>query len=253
MSLSLNDLNKIILKFENNDRLHLVKYAFKKSIEKINEDNDLFHNKKLILTLNLCQYLKDKYKAEFIDFILDTKILNMRALILDFVDTDYKGYQKYFYKPERWMRKLIKDIKETFMLAIENSELKFTDKINDYKYLNIEKIEKTVNFEDSDTLDEIFNEYGEFNKVYQQEDLKLSLIIFNNKLVREFEKIFLGTEEFGRAGNQLVLNFICYSEYMKLTNKDFQEFISKIYQNINQSNRIDLNELNEAYKEYKSN
>ncbi|KAM0676158.1 hypothetical protein GVAV_000121 [Gurleya vavrai] len=94
--------------------------------------------------------------------LFDLKILNLRALVLDLIETDYYSDFQDFCKPENWIFEVIAEIEKTF------------------------------------------------------KNLKKHMELFNEKFLRECERIFLSRNaKFGYCGNLLMINLIVYEKWAK--------------------------------------
>ncbi len=233
----LKEINKKIMKFKNKEREQLVLFLFNESSKRIGEKID---KKKFKLILNLCQYLNEE-KKEYLNYILELRIRNIREFILDSVKTDYSQYQNTIYKPEKWMNKLIEGINDTFLINenLKKSEYPVELSREVLNQKNMKEFIKRAIRKDEFIMDEI----------YKEDDLILAIEILNLKIIREFFKIFMGNNKFGKSGNQLILNFIRYSDNFKFLNYNFEPFIEEFHNNIKKEDKLALDELYLTYKE----
>lgn len=113
--IQLEEIKNIIDKFKDNDRMELIKHYVNLAKEKL-EDPVSIRKKKIALLRDCLQYIPvDDFDA-FIDRVLDTKLLQTRALILDLIISNYSLEKHYISKPEKWIDAIFEDMFGTFDL-----------------------------------------------------------------------------------------------------------------------------------------
>ncbi|KAM0679249.1 hypothetical protein BDAP_000116 [Binucleata daphniae] len=149
MSFYYESIQTIIQKNKNNEDV-LAKYYTETVINRLNEVKTPVRNCFVLLS-DLCYHIKDypyenmkltlhtldctdeyaynftfkhedAYKSNKNDELIEKlkiklfslKMLNIRALILDLIDVDYTSDSQTFYKPEKWIYEVIKEMEETF-------------------------------------------------------------------------------------------------------------------------------------------
>lgn len=261
MSYIFKEINEKILKFNKDEQIELIKHYVSSAIIKLH-DTTAFNHKKLLLLMNILLYAKDKNtKMKLIQNGLSSKIKSVRTLILDLININFTREQKVFYKPDKWVGILLKDIKETFAYDNLLIKLKYEKKrgidtidfktINDTFLTNYEKNKKINNNIESLNINELELKVEEFNNIYSEEDVILCLDLYNEKLCKEFMDIFCSCDKFNTSGNQLILNFVAYIDKMSFLNYDFASFMQKIRQNFNENKALELDKIIEYYKAFK--
>ncbi len=216
--LGLEEINKIIDNFHNEERNEIIRYYIKYGNEII-ENPETISKKKILLFQDMLKYVNDEEKSDMINRIMELKTIQTRALILDLISSDYSLDRKYFSKPEKWIKVIIEDIYETF--SVGNKENLF----NAFK-----------------TKQDIINEASSNYEL---------LNIYIEKLSNEMKDIFCSCEKFNSSGNQLLLNIILYKEALKdhvLYN--FDELINSIIKRFNKGKNLELNKIYKIYDEY---
>ena len=91
----------------------------------------------------------------------------------------------------------------------------------------------------------------DINRTFSEEhDAKL-LGRYNEFLCQEIEQIFCSCEKFNTAGNQLLLNMICYRDEMqKRVSYDFGRLLKKLSSHFNDAKRLSLDVIEQVYVEY---
>lgn len=123
MSAHLERIHKIINKFCGEDKDKLMKYYISKSRDILLDEKEIKGAK-----LNLLQEMKSMNvdgTDQLLEEVLDHKVLQTRALILDLVDNDYSTGFEMIYKPEKWIEKLVEDIRETFDFSVDFGRMMF--------------------------------------------------------------------------------------------------------------------------------
>lgn len=115
MLLQLQEIDEIIGKFPESDRRALIDYFLEQAKLRL-EDPTPIRRRKISLLRSCLAYIPSKGHGGFVDSVLNTKILQTRALILDLVCTNYSLEKQYIYKPEKWAELIVQDVRETFDL-----------------------------------------------------------------------------------------------------------------------------------------
>jgi hypothetical protein len=157
--------------------------------------------------------------------LMNHKVLQTRALILDLITKDYSKDTECIYKPEKWIKEIVKDIEETF---IKNEDKEDEDGDREGDRERNEEEEGEDKGEEVDKGDKLIwhKEYHNENTINYNIHL---LTLYNSKLINEFKSIFISNEKYGTGGNQLLLNFKFYSEFMqKKFEFDFEGFLKEV-------------------------
>ncbi|KAH9411730.1 hypothetical protein HK407_04g08410 [Ordospora pajunii] len=117
MSTYLSKIERIISNFEGDDRNSLVKHCISVLRDVLLDDREV-KRAKLDVVADLYSISVDDADA-LLDEVLSHKILQVRALILDLVDNDYSVDYEDVRMPERWARKIVKDVGDTFDFGSE--------------------------------------------------------------------------------------------------------------------------------------
>ncbi|KAM0671873.1 hypothetical protein CWI42_040100 [Ordospora colligata] len=112
MSVYLDKVKRIINNFEGDDRNSLVSHCILVSRDVLLDDREV-KRAKLDVVTDLYSIIVDDADA-LLDEVLSHKILQVRALILDLVDNDYSVDYEDVGMPERWIRKIVEDTRDTF-------------------------------------------------------------------------------------------------------------------------------------------
>lgn len=117
MSIYLDKVQKVIGEFEGEDNKKLVEYYCRVAREILLDEREV-KKAKVELLGDLCTI--DASRADqWIEDVLNHKILQIRALVLDLVDNDYGGDCGAVRRPEKWIRQIVTDAKETFNASSE--------------------------------------------------------------------------------------------------------------------------------------
>ncbi|OQS55535.1 hypothetical protein EHP00_561 [Ecytonucleospora hepatopenaei] len=259
MTYIFKEINEKILKFRKEEQIQLVKYYIDTALKKLTDNKTVFNNKKLILLLNILKYAKnEESKKLLIQVGLSNKINNARTMILDLIDIDFSGEQKVFYRPDKWIGIVLKDILETFDYEriLDDNILKTNrglEKINltDEKVMHAKEfiIEKDEKPEIKSS--EIEYKVVKFNDNIDSEDLLLCLEIYNKKLCSAFVNIFCSCDKFNSSGNQLLLNLVAYIDKMSFLNYDFYSFLRKIKMNFLENKSMKMEDIVTSFLTYK--
>ncbi|ADM12141.2 uncharacterized protein Eint_090110 [Encephalitozoon intestinalis ATCC 50506] len=112
MSSYLEKVEKIIGDFEGEDKEMLIKYYIEKSKSILLDEREVKRSKFDLLS-DLCA-VGGEGTDNIMNDVLDHKILQIRALILDLVDDDYTSDRKVIGRPEKWIKQITRDAEETF-------------------------------------------------------------------------------------------------------------------------------------------
>ncbi|ORD95005.1 hypothetical protein ECANGB1_1663 [Enterospora canceri] len=256
------EINEKIRKFEKCEQAELIEHYVRRSIDKI-VDHRPFGHKKLLLLLNITQYATNKEtKMRLIHAGLGHKILAIRALILDLIDIDFSREQRVFYKPDKWIKIIIKDMRETFNYVdlLKKKQLYKTKNIDDIDFKAKETLGISSETEESSKHDNLdFTgcdnknyEASHFQDIYSEDDLMLCLNLYNSRLCKEFLDIFCSCDKFNSSGNQLILNLVAYMDKMAFLDYDFGGFIRRIQTNFMNGKAEPLKQIVSNYKKYKT-
>ena len=261
MTFLFTEINDKILKFDKEEeRRDILEFYIKTSIEKLNDEAFFDHNK-LMLLLNILQYAEDDETRRKLVFAgLNKKIASARLLVLDLIDIDFSREQKVFYRPDKWIGIILKDIKETFdyedLLKDTNykekqgiDKLKLTEEeLKKEKYK--EEDFKRVNYGEID-VKSLNLEAKQFKDVYKTEDVFLCLTVYNRRLCNEIVDIFCSCDKFNSSGNQLILNIITYIDKMSFIDYNYMKLIKKIKSNFMEGKDVPIEDILQGYKTYK--
>lgn len=125
MSIYLEKVRKIVDEFEGEDKEALIKHYIQVSRNVLLDDKEVKRSKLNLLDDLYAMDGGDEVNAIMND-VLEHKILQIRALILDLVDDDYTSDSKIIGRPEKWIRGIIKDAEETFNLDDEFGKRMFS-------------------------------------------------------------------------------------------------------------------------------
>lgn len=120
MAIQPQEVDAIIEKFTGDDRQALAKYYIEVSREKLEDPVPMKRQKMRLLKSNL-RYLPEDDRPKFVGEMLGVKVLQIRALVLDLVSTNYSMEKQYISKPESWMEAIVADVFETFDLPADRS------------------------------------------------------------------------------------------------------------------------------------
>lgn len=124
MSVYIQKVYEIIDEFDDENKKELCNHYFsvwKHKLESINTVNSLCIAvlSDLKLMFNKYSFLDEEKFVELEVLTLKRKILEIRAGILDLVDTDYSDNIENVYKPEKWMFEIISELKTYFNFSEE--------------------------------------------------------------------------------------------------------------------------------------
>ncbi|WEL39402.1 hypothetical protein PFJ87_09g00290 [Encephalitozoon hellem] len=125
MSIYLEKVQKIIGDFEDEDKQILIKHYVQTSRNVLLDEKEVKKSKLSLLGDLHAIGGKDEINA-IVNDVLDHKILQIRALILDLVDDDYTSDSKVIGRPEKWIKRIIEDAEETFSLDSEFGKRMFS-------------------------------------------------------------------------------------------------------------------------------
>ncbi|AFM98906.1 hypothetical protein KMI_11g16890 [Encephalitozoon hellem] len=125
MSIYLEKVQKIIGDFEDEDKQILIKHYVQTSRNVLLDEKEVKKSKLSLLGDLHAIGGKDEVNA-IVNDVLDHKILQIRALILDLVDDDYTSDSKVIGRPEKWIKRIIEDAEETFSLDSEFGKRMFS-------------------------------------------------------------------------------------------------------------------------------
>ncbi|KAF9763665.1 hypothetical protein NGRA_1142 [Nosema granulosis] len=228
MSIYLEKIKKILGTFEPEEQAELKNYYVEKSTSLMMDDKKI-GKAKIHLLRDMEEVIEDEEVLSKIQRnVIDHKVLQTRALVLDLISTDYTKDLKGIYKPESWVKEIVKDIKETFL----KDDLFETPSPPAPTSNNNNKIPT-----DNPNIKE---------KITQKHPTNL-IELYNKKLVEEFKDIFLSeVVTFGSAGNQLVLDLRYYANFItKFVSFDFEDLISSIKKQIEPTKLMKDKEIEE--------
>lgn len=176
--------------------------------------------------LIFCEKIKKSYAKKLFSNLIEKKIIEIRAMTLDFLSDDYyiDCETKVLRMPDSWMIEIINDV--LTILQLKNN----TEKDNLLKNQN--------------HLIEISNKTN-FSRNKHRKYRMLILETFIPEFLTNSEDVFLGQMQFKKTGNQLVLNFMYFYEIMSQYTKIERDFLFKIYQNIEENHRIKFEEISQ--------
>ncbi|EOB14552.1 hypothetical protein NBO_25g0012, partial [Nosema bombycis CQ1] len=211
MSVYLKKIKRIISNFNKEEQSELIKYYFE-SAKRLLLDDKLVSRSKIHLLKDLKEIQNENDLNDLENDLMSHKVLQTRALILDLITKDYSKDTECIYKPEKWIKEIVKDIEETFITNEgEGNEGGYGDKAGNEDKLIWHK--------------EYQNNHNDYN-------IHL-LTLYNSKLINEFKSIFISNEKYGTGGNQLLLNFEFYSEFrQKKIEFDFEGFLKEVEERI---------------------
>ena len=119
MSIYIQKAYEIIDEFDDRYKKELCGYYFslwkdKLKNAEVREKLPVFVLADLRLMFNKYLFLEEKEFVEFELRVFRLKILEMRACILDLVDSDYSEDIENIYKPEKWVLEVVKDLQSYF-------------------------------------------------------------------------------------------------------------------------------------------
>jgi hypothetical protein len=120
--MELKRIHQIIDKFTDpDDRSEVIAHYVSTAREILLDESEIKHSK-----IELLCDLKD-YGGynELLNEVLDHKVLQTQALVLDLVSTDYTAECQSIYKTEKWMKELVKDAREAFDLESPDERAMF--------------------------------------------------------------------------------------------------------------------------------
>lgn len=112
MTMYLDRIQAIINKFQGEDRRRLTEHYVSVSRRLLLNEREVRHSK--IDLLRDLQSVEGGNTQELAEEVLDHKVLQVRALVLDLVNSDYSSDCETVYKPEKWIREITRDIRDTF-------------------------------------------------------------------------------------------------------------------------------------------
>lgn len=115
MTINFDKIQRIINEFHGEDKRKLIDHYIAVSRNILLDEKEVKKPKVEILQ-DICSMGLDD---ELMEDVLDHKILQVRALILDLVDNDYTADCGTVYKPEKWIKQIVRDVTETFDLGTE--------------------------------------------------------------------------------------------------------------------------------------
>lgn len=132
MSSYLKKTYEIIDEFDDEYKLEICDYYFSLWKQKL-ENMDTVNNLSIVVLGDL-KSIFGRYpflnSEEFIEFeasVHKRKILEIRACILDLIDTDYSDNIETIYRPEKWVLEVVKELKTHFDLSDKEQLSVFRD------------------------------------------------------------------------------------------------------------------------------
>lgn len=206
MHLLLEEINEIIQKFEGDNKTKLVGFYVELVKTKLLNEKPFDRTKVLVLK-DVLKYLKEDERNPYITEVFKSKVIQMRALVLDLVVVNYSVEKQHIARPERWIELLINDINSCF--EIEDNEERGLFKI--YNELICDEIIL------------LFCSYEKFNSGGNQ--LLLNIIAYQNAVEMytdyDFSKMYDEIKRHFMAGKDLPIKEIrnIYKEYAKSKKK----------------------------------
>lgn len=236
MFLQIKEIEKLLGNFEGENQEELSRYYIEVALQRLKDLNQ-FNYKKLELLKSILKYSNVKNHKKLIDEILSIKIIQIRALILDLITTNYSMEQQYIYKPEKWMESIINDLFKTFNISERQTE-----------NLSLNQSEKYADGESKSKKNQKLKKEYKLDLDLQTIDI---LNLYNKKLCEEIILIFCSCEKFNSAGNQLILNIVMYIKTVgKYLDYDYSDFIKKLYSRFNPDKAVPLIKIENIYDEY---
>ncbi|EOB11239.1 hypothetical protein NBO_1364gi001, partial [Nosema bombycis CQ1] len=112
MSVYLKKIKRIISNFNKEEQSELIKYYFE-SAKRLLLDDKLVSRSKIHLLKDLKEIQNENDLNDLENDLMSHKVLQTRALILDLITKDYSKDTECIYKPEKWIKEIVKDIEET--------------------------------------------------------------------------------------------------------------------------------------------
>lgn len=113
MSVYLEKIKRILGTFEPEEQNELKKYYLDRSVSLLLDDKRI-GNAKIHLLRDMEEIVEEEDLRRIQNDAMDHKVLQTRALVLDLITTDYTK-DANISKPEKWVKEIVKDIKETFL------------------------------------------------------------------------------------------------------------------------------------------
>ncbi|WUR02863.1 uncharacterized protein VNE69_03084 [Vairimorpha necatrix] len=174
----LSKLNSLKSKFDTEEQKILVKFFIDESIKNIFNEKSVDKNK-----LELFHILQDFDLQIFNskkEDLMRHKAIQTRALVLDLITSDYSKDVKYIYKPEKWIFRIIEDIKNSLINYKEFVFLYNKLLIKEFEDIFINKVEKYGSSGNQLLVNFIF--YKKFILKYLEYDFSEFLIKIKNQI-----------------------------------------------------------------------
>lgn len=256
----LEDIEEIINSFKDEKRSEIIQYYSGLFQDHVNTKN-VITNKEIQVFISICK-LEKKLDSALMEGVLNKKIDQVQTYILNNNKVDVKEKKLHFSKVSKWMKAVVKDIRNTFgydKTEAANSnfdEPKVPEQIKDQKEnRNADQSSDSLNeacLENSKLSD--FNKDGSKTRIElctnTEEDVNSGLFqSFNKKFCSSIISIFFSSEKFNSSANQLLIDLYYYKDrFSKIKDSNIDKLIDKVSGNFENAKALNEAEILEIIK-----
>jgi len=257
----LEDIEEIINSFKDEKRSDIIQYYSGLFQDHVNTKN-VITNKEIQVLISICK-LEKKLDSALVEKVLNKKIDQVQTYILNNNKVDVKEKKQHFSKVSKWMKAVVKDVRNTFGYdraeEVNNNfdELEVPEQTKDQK-------ENRNDDQSPDSLNEASLENVKVSNLNKTDASKTRIELytnteeeassglfqsFNKKFCNSIISIFFSSEKFNSSANQLLIDLYYYKDrFSKVKDSNIDKLIDKISGNFENAKALSEAEILEIIK-----